>query len=163
MKMRKIFLLLAGCFLGMFHASSQVIQEKRPISLNGVWQMCFYYSPSPDTPGQLRTSNSLKILSGDNRFCNLVMTPGGAVIIGYGTFGLTSDTFYTEYIEKNVHLPQLDGKENRMYFNLEENGRLMKVRYFVETDSAGNKLDTWYHEVWKKVSLAPVYPGDILR
>lgn len=42
--------------------------------------MCFYRSNSPDIPGELKTSNSLKILSDDGRFTNLLMMQTGAVI-----------------------------------------------------------------------------------
>lgn len=163
MRMRFLFVMILGCFCGMSTVNAQDIQEKRPINLSGIWQMCFYCSASPDVPGELRTSHSLKILSNDGRFCNLVMTPAGAVIIGYGTFSLTSGTFYTEYIEKNVHFPQLDGKENKMYFEMKENGTLMTVKYFVDTDINGNKIEAWYNEVWKRVDVASSYPGDVFR
>lgn len=162
MKIRILFLWILGC-LSAGSVLAQDIQEKRPINLNGVWQMCFYCSPSPDVPGELRPSHSLKILGSDGRFCNLVMTPSGAVIIGYGTFSLTSGTFYTEYIEKNVHLPQLDGKENKMFFEMKDNGKQMDVRYFVETDANGNRIDAWHNEVWRRVDIASAYPGDMLR
>lgn len=163
MNTRVIFLLLTGCFLSLFRISAQDIQEKRPVNLSGVWQMCFYYSSLPEEPGKLRTSNSLKILGNDGRFCNLVMTPTGAVIIGYGSFSLTSGMFYTEYVEKNVHLPQLEGIENKMYFELTDDGRQMNVKYYVECDASGNRIDAWYHEVWRRVELASAYPGDNLR
>lgn len=162
MKIRILFVMILGCvFLGAGNA--QDIQEKRPINLNGIWQMCFYCSPSPDMPGELRAGHSLKILSDNGRFCNLVMTPAGAVIIGCGTFRLVSSSFYTETVEENVHLPQLKGKENKLYFEMEDGGKLMKVKYFVETDAEGNKIDAWYHEVWKRVEAASSYPGDMLR
>ena len=94
---------------------------------------------------------------------NLVMTSAGAVIIGYGTFSLSSSTFYTEYVEENVHLPQLKGSENKLYFELKEGGKLMSVKYFVETDAEGNRIDAWCKEMWRRVEVAPAYPGDDFR
>jgi len=142
---------------------AQDVQEKTPINLHGVWQMCFYRSNSPDIPGELKTSNSLKILSDDGRFTNLLMMQTGAVILGYGTYEINSEGLYTECVEKNVHLPQLNGKKNAMHFELKENGTLMYVKYFLDNDANGNKIDSWCHEIWKKVEMAPVYPGDELR
>ena len=163
MKIRSLFFMLLAMTSAFVDTKAQDIQEKRPVNLSGIWQMCFYCSPSPDVPGELRASHSLKILSGDGRFCNLVMTSAGAVIIGYGTFSLSSSTFYTEYVEENVHLPQLKGSETKLYFELKEGGKLMSVKYFVETDAEGNRIDAWYKEMWRRVEVAPAYPGDDFR
>lgn len=142
---------------------AQDIQEKVPVTLNGVWQMCFYRSSSPDIPGELKTSNSLKILSDDGRFCNLVMMQQGAIIIGYGTYKVESPEMYSETIEKNIHLPQLNGQKNELYFKLEENGNLMYVKYFLTHDKDGNQVDSWCYEIWKRVEMPDVYPEDIVR
>jgi hypothetical protein len=83
MKTRSLFLWLVCLFLGATNMLAQDIQEKIPTTLNGVWQMCFYRSSSPNVVGELKTSNSLKILSDDGRFTNLVMMQNGAIIIGY--------------------------------------------------------------------------------
>lgn len=71
----------------------------------------FYRSSSPNVVGELKTGNSLKILSDDGRFINLVMMQTGAIIIGYGTYKQESENSYTEYVEKNLHLPQLNGEK----------------------------------------------------
>lgn len=36
-----------------------------------------------------------------------------------------------------------------MQFELEENGNLMLVKYYLKTDRNGNKIDSWCHEIWK--------------
>ena len=64
--------------------------------------MCFYRSNSPDIPGELKTSNSLKILSDDGRFTNLLMMQTGAVILGYGTYEINSEGLYTECVEEKT-------------------------------------------------------------
>lgn len=50
-----------------------------------------------------------------------------------------------------------------MHFKLKENGTLMYVKYFLKNDANGNEIDSWCHEIWKKVEMSPVYPGDELR
>ena len=133
MKIRYFFLVAFLMLLAVGNSMAQAVQEKTPVNLQGVWQMCFYRSNSPDIPGELKTSNSLKILSDDGRFINLLMMQTGAVILGYGTYEMNSD------------------------------GTLMYVKYFLESDANGNKIDSWCHEIWKKVEMSPVYPGDELR
>ena len=44
MRMRFLFVMILGCFCGMSTVNAQDIQEKRPINLSGIWQMCFYCS-----------------------------------------------------------------------------------------------------------------------
>ena len=163
MKIRYFFLVAFLMLLAVGNSMAQAVQEKTPVNLQGVWQMCFYRSNSPDIPGELKTSNSLKILSDDGRFINLLMMQTGAVILGYGTYEMNSEGVYTECVEKNVHLPQLNGKKNEMHFDLKENGTLMYVKYFLESDANGNKIDSWCNEIWKKGEMSPVYPGDELR
>ena len=163
MKIRYFFLMALLMLLAVGNSGAQDVQEKTPITLHGVWQMCFYRSNSPDIPGELKTSNSLKILSDDGRFTNLLMMQTGAVILGYGTYEINNEGLYTEYVEKNVHLPQLNGEKNEMHFKLKENGTLMYVKYFLKNDAKGNEIESWCHEIWKKVEMAPVYPGDELR
>ena len=93
MKTRCFFLWAAMLLMAVGSVMAQDIEEKKPVSLNGVWQMCFYSSSSPDIPGELKTSNSLKILSDDGRFTNVVMMPSGAIVIGYGTYDLSRATY----------------------------------------------------------------------
>lgn len=163
MKSRYFFLLVVSLLMSLGVVYAQDIQEKTPVSLNGVWQMCFYRSVSPDVPGELKTSNSLKILSEDGHFCNLVMMPQGAIVIGYGTYKVTSPGVYTEYVEKNIHLPQLDGGTNDLHFELRENGKLMYLKYFLKNDINGNEINSWNHEIWKRVEMPTTYPENIVR
>ena len=161
MKMRK-FLFLALSLLVVSGSALAQSAEKVPISLNGVWQMCFYRSNSPDVAGELKTSNSLKILSDDGRFTNLVMMPHGAIIIGEGTYEMTSEKSYTEIVERNLHLPQLNGKKNVMEFEMKDDG-IMGVKYFLKEDINGNRIDSWCYETWKRVSMPEKYPENIIR
>lgn len=161
MKKRNIFFLA----LLLLVASGNVLAqkaEKVPVSLNGVWQMCFYRSNSPDVPGELKTSNSLKILSDDGRFTNMVMMPHGAIIIGEGRYEVNSEKSYTEIIEKNLHLPQLNGKRNVIEFEMKDDG-IMVVKYFLKEDVNGNKIDSWCYETWKRVTMPDKYPENIIR
>ena len=161
MKKRNIFFLA----LLLLVASGNVLAqkaEKVPVSLNGVWQMCFYRSNSPDVAGELKTSNSLKILSDDGRFTNMVMMPHGAIIIGEGRYEVNSEKSYTEIIEKNLHLPQLNGKRNVMEFEMKDDG-IMVVKYFLKEDVNGNKIDSWCFETWKRVTMPDKYPENIIR
>lgn len=159
--MRK-FLFLALSLLVVSGSALAQSAEKVPISLNGVWQMCFYRSNSPDVAGELKTSNSLKILSDDGRFTNLVMMPHGAIIIGEGTYEMTSEKSYTEIVERNLHLPQLNGKKNVMEFEMKDDG-IMIVKYFLKEDINGNRIDSWCYETWKRVSMPEKYPENIIR
>lgn len=161
MKMRK-FLFLALSLLVVSGSALAQSAEKVPVSLNGVWQMCFYRSNSPDVAGELKTSNSLKILSDDGRFTNLVMMPHGAIIIGEGTYEMTSEKSYTEIVERNLHLPQLNGKKNVMEFEMKDDG-IMVVKYFLKEDINGNRIDSWCYETWKRVSMPEKYPENIIR
>lgn len=161
MKMRK-FLFLALSLLVVSGSALAQSAEKVPISLNGVWQMCFYRSNSPNVTGELKTSNSLKILSDDGRFTNLVMMPHGAIIIGEGTYEMTSEKSYTEIVERNLHLPQLNGKKNVMEFEMKDDG-IMVVKYFLKEDINGNRIDSWCYETWKRVSMPEKYPENIIR
>lgn len=159
--MRK-FLFLALSLLVVSGSALAQSAEKVPINLNGVWQMCFYRSNSPDVAGELKTSNSLKILSDDGRFTNLVMMPHGAIIIGEGTYEMTSEKSYTEIVERNLHLPQLNGKKNVMEFEMKDDG-IMVVKYFLKEDINGNRIDSWCYETWKRVSMPEKYPENIIR
>lgn len=163
MKTRYFFLLAVMLLMAVGNVMAQDVEEKRPIDLSGVWQMCFYRSASPDIPGEIKTSNSLKILSGDGQFTNVVMMQSGAIVIGYGTYELKSGDVFNEYVTRNIHLPQLNGQINEMHFTLGENGDLMYVKYYVEKDMDGNVIDSWKHEIWKRVEMPTEYPENIVR
>lgn len=70
---------------------------------------------------------------------------------------------YSETIEKNIHLPQLDGKKNELHFKLEDNGNLMYIKYFLAQDKDGNQVDSWCYEIWKRVEMPEEYPENIIR
>ena len=42
-------------------------------------------------------------------------------------------------------------------------GGVMYLKYFIEKDLNGNELNTWFHETWKRVTMPPVFPEDIVR
>ena len=161
MKMRSFLFLTLLVLVASGNVSPQKA-EKVPVSLNGVWQMCFYRSNSPEVAGELKTSNSLKILSDDGRFTNMVMMPHGAIIIGEGTYEMTSEKSYTEIVERNLHLPQLNGKRNVMEFEMKDDG-IMVVKYFLKEDINGNRIDSWCYETWKRVTMPDRYPENIIR
>ena len=133
MKRHSLFLLLiAFMLIGTSRVMGQNKSAVAPADLKGIWQMCFYVSGVPNTPGELKPSNSFKILSDDGKFTNMTVIPNhGAIIIGAGTYKQTAENAYTEHVEKNLHLPQLNGEKNVMQFELEENGNLMLVKYYI--------------------------------
>lgn len=161
MKIRRILLLAAMLLSTVGFTMAQEV-GKTSTNLNGVWQMCFYRSSSPGLPGELKTSNSLKILSDDGKFTNLVMRPTGAIIIGSGTYEQTSFNSYIETVEKNLHLPQLVGHKNVLEFEM-KGGNVMILKYFLKEDVNGNRIDTWCYETWKRVIMPNEYPADIIR
>jgi len=114
-------------------------------------------------PGELKPSNSFKILSDDGKFTNMTMIPNhGAIIIGSGTYRQTAPNAYTEHVEKNLHLPQLVGVDNILEFEM-KGGDVMVLKFFVKTDKDGNEINSWYYETWKRVKMPPVYPKDLVR
>lgn len=163
MKSRFLLLVMSLAVFGMTQVAAQSIQEKVPFTLNGVWQMCFYRSNQPDIPGELKTGNTLKILSEDGKFANVVMMPSGAIVIGYGTYTLDSDSTYTEYVDKNIHLPQLNNQKNVLHYTMQDRNRIMMVKYFLKDDINGNKIDSWCYETWKRVEMPSKYPENIVR
>ncbi|WP_300725566.1 DUF4488 domain-containing protein [uncultured Bacteroides sp.] len=163
MKIGKLLLTLTLSLLSVGITWAQDAKEKDPNSLNGIWQMCFYRSASPDIPGELKTSNSLKILADDGNYYNLVMMPQGAIIIGYGTYSVPEKGVLAEKVEKNIHLPQLNGQRNDLHFELREGGDLMYVKYFLKNDIHGNEINSWNYEIWKRVEMPDSYPENIIR
>ena len=160
MKARSLFIAVLCSFMGVVNTYAQDwFNETTPKSLQGVWQMCFYSSSLPALPGELKSSNSLKILGEGGEFTNVVMMPTGAIIIGSGTYTLDSDSTFTEHVKKNIHLPELDGKDNVMHFELAENGKLM----FVKFKSSEAEGDVSSHEIWRKIDMPSTYPTDIVR
>ena len=128
-----------------------------------IWLLCHYESEYPDIPGILKPSNTFKVLSDDGRIVNFTIRPGAdAIITGYGTYRQISGTAYKESIEKNIHLPMLDNKDNILEFEMGEGG-VMYLKYFIAKDLNGNELNTWFHETWKRVNMPSAFPEDIVR
>ena len=95
-------------------------------------------------------------------FILMALMPHGAIIIGEGRYEMTSENSYTEIVERNLHLPQLNGKKNLMHFEMMDEG-IMVVKYFLKEDINGNKIDSWCYETWKKVEMPDEYPENIIR
>ena len=160
MKRRFLFCVMAMFLLTGF---SKMLAQESKVDLKGIWQMCFYMSSDPELPGELKPSNSFKILSDDGKFINMVMIPHkGAIIIGSGTYKQTSSNAYIEHVEKNLHLPQLVGVDNVLEFEMKD-GNVMMLKFFVKKDAEGHEINSWYYETWKKVEMPAVYPKDIVR
>ena len=103
------------------------------------------------------------MLSDDGRIVNFTLIPGkDAIITGYGTYTQLTDNSYRESIEKNIHLPMLDNKDNILVFEMGEGG-LMHLKYFISKDLNGNELNCWYHETWKRVMMPAAFPEDNVR
>ena len=163
MKRHFLFSMMAVLLLlGSGRMVAQTSNQTTPVELNGIWQMCFYVSVDPSIPGELKPSNSFKILTNDGQFVNLTVIPNqGAIIIGSGTYKQTAVNAFTEHVEKNLHLPQLVGKDNVLKYEM--NGDIMLVKFFVKKDPDGNDINSWYYETWKKVRMPAVYPKDLVR
>ena len=160
MKRRFLFVVMA---LFLFAGFSKMTAQNSEADLRGVWQMCFYMSSDPTIPGELKPSNSFKILTDDGKFINMTVVPNkGAIIIGSGTYKQTAPNAFTEHVEKNLHLPQLVGVDNVLEFDM-KGGEVMMVKFFVKKDTEGNEINSWYYETWKKVKMPAVYPKDLVR
>lgn len=138
MKRKNLFLLMiAFLLIGTSRVVGQEKSDAAPVNLKGIWQMCFYVSGTPQVPGELKPSNSFKILSDDGKFTNITMIPNHeAIIIGSGTYRQTAPNAYTEHVEKSLHLLQLVGVDHifvesaaRIYF-IHNACRAKPVRFF---------------------------------
>lgn len=162
MKRNRIFTMLAVLLLAVAGTNAQNATFK-PADLQGIWQLCHYVSENPEIPGVLKPSNTFKVLSDEGRIVNFTVIPGSsAIITGYGTYQQLSDNTYKESIEKNIHLPMLDNKDNVLEFELEGKD-LMHLKYFIQKDLNGNELNAWFHETWKRVTMPAKFPEDIVR
>lgn len=141
MKRNLFFTMLAAMLLMVTGSSAQEKVAFKPANLQGIWQLCHYVSESSDVPGMLKPSNTFKVLSKDGRIVNFTLIPGSdAIITGYGTYEQLTDNSYKESIEKNIHLPMLDNKDNVLEFEMEE-GDYMHLKYFIAKDLNGNELN----------------------
>lgn len=163
MKRNYIFTMLAAVLLAVTGVRAQEKAQFKPADLAGIWQLCHYVSEIPDVPGMLRPSNTFKVLSENGCIVNFTIIPGmDAIITGYGTYEQLTDSSYKESIEKNIHLPMLDHKDNILEFEMGQDG-VMYLKYFIAKDLNGNELNTWFHETWKRLSMPPKFPEEIVR
>ena len=149
--------MLAAMLFAVAGVRAQDKETFEPAHLEGIWQLCHYVSENPDIPGILKPSNTFKVLSDDGRIVN-----EDAIITGYGNYRQVSDTAYKESIERNIHLPMLDHKDNLLEFEMGEGG-VMYLKYFIAKDLNGNELNTWFHETWKRLNMPLVFPENIVR
>lgn len=155
--------MLAAVLLAVSGATAQESGKFKPAKLEGIWQLCHYVSENPDIPGVLRASNTFKVLSDDGRIVNFTVRPGSdAIITGYGTYQQITDNSYKESIERSIHLPMLDNKDNVLEFEMSDGGDVMHLKYFIERDLNGNELNSWFHETWKRVRMPDKFPEDIV-
>lgn len=131
--------------------------------MKGIWQLCHYVSEVSDVPGTLKPSNTFKVLSDDGKIVNFTLIPGvSAIITGYGTYVQLTNNTYKESIEKNIHLPMLNHKDNILEFELVGDKEL-HLKFFIAEDLKGNELNAWYHETWKRLEMPDKFPEDIVR
>lgn len=162
MKKNHLFTMLAAVLLAVTGVKAQENANFKPANLAGIWQLCHYVSENPDVPGTLKASNTFKVLSDDGRIVNFTVIPGSdAIVTGYGTYRQLTDNSYKESIEKNIHLPMLDHKDNVLEFEIEND--VMYLKFYIEKDLNGNELNTWFHETWKRISMPAKFPEDIVR
>lgn len=163
MKKLYFFTMLTAMLFVVTSAMAQKETSFKPANLKGIWQLCHYVSEASDIPGTLKPSNTFKVLSDDGRIVNFTIIPGvDAIITGYGTYAQLSDNAYKESIEKNIHLPMLDNKDNILEFEIKDND-FLNLKYFIKKDLNGNELNTWYYETWKRVRMPAKFPVDIVR
>ena len=154
MKKLYFFTILMAMLLMVTGVMAQKKAKFQPANLKGIWQLCHYVSELPDVP---------RVLSDDGRIVNFTIIPGqDAIITGYGTYKQVTEHSYKESIEKNIHLPMLDNKDNILEFEIEDND-LLHLKYFIAKDLNGNELNSWFHETWKRVEMPAVFPEDIVR
>ena len=164
MRRHLFFTMLALMLLAVTGATAQDKPSYKPADLKGIWQLCHYVSETPNVPGMLKPSNTFKVLSDDGRIVNFTLIPGSdAIITGYGTYQQLTNNTYKESIEKNIHLPMLDNKDNVLEFELENDGEYMHLKFFIQKDLNGNELNSWFYETWKRLRMPDVFPEDIVR
>ncbi len=163
--MKKLYLFTLLSFIMLLVSGGAMAQKKgnfKAADLNGIWQLCHYVSESPNIPGELKPSNTFKVLSNDGRIVNFTVIPGSdAIITGYGTWKQLTDDSYKESIEKNIHLPMLDNKDNILQFEIKED--YLYLKFFIKKDLHGNELNAWFYETWKRMEMPAKFPDDIVR
>ena len=162
--MKKLyFFIMLSIMLAVTGAMAQKKTKLKVAELKGIWQLCHYVSESPDVLGELKPSNTFKVLSDDGRIVNFTIIPGSsAIVTGYGSWKQLTDDSYRGSIEKNIHLPMLDNQDNILEFEIKDSDYL-HLKYFIKNDLNGNELNTWYYETWKRISMPAKFPEDIVR
>lgn len=165
MKKNLFLSMLAAMLLTVSGAMAQIIvaPNVKAANLVGIWQLCHYVSEKPNVPGELKPSNTFKVLSDDGRITNFTVIPGSsAIITGVGTWIQNTDNCFRESMEKNIHLPMLDNKDNVLEFEMPDSD-YMHVKFFIKKDLNGNELNSWFYETWKRVKMPNEFPQDIVR
>ncbi|MDD3039429.1 DUF4488 domain-containing protein [Bacteroides sp.] len=163
MKKLYFFTVLTVMLVAATGAMAQKKTKFKSGELRGIWQLCHYVSESQDAAGYLKPSNTFKVLSDNGRIVNFTIIPGwDAIITGYGTWKQLTDDSYKESIERNIHLPMLDNKDNILEFEIKDNDYL-HLKFFIQKDLNGNELNTWYNETWKRVVMPDKFPENIVR
>lgn len=163
--MRKVclFAMFGILLLAVGSAAAQDKKGVKPADLQGIWQLCHYVSEVPDVPGELKPSNTFKLLNEDGRIVNFTLIPGSsAIITGYGVWKQLTENSYRESIEKNIHLPMLDNQDNILEFEIKDQDYLY-LKFFIKKDLNGNELNAWYYETWKRLRMPAKFPEDIVR
>lgn len=163
MKKLYFFTVLSVMLLGVTGAMAQKKSKFKVAELKGIWQLCHYVSESPEVPGELKPSNTFKVLGDDGVIVNFTVIPGSsAIITGYGKWKQLTNDSYKESIEKNIHLPMLDNQDNILEFEIKDSDYLY-LKYFIKKDLNGNELNSWYYETWKRLEMPAKFPEDIVR
>lgn len=159
-------LLLALVAMLLFIPNSMAQKKKasfKEANLKGIWQMCVYISENPDVPGELKPSNTFKVLSDDGKITNFTVIPNkGAILTGIGTYEQVSDNVYNEHIKRSIHLPMLNEQVNSLQFEIQDDTQLF-LKFYIEKDENGNNLETWHYETWIRVQMPDKFPDNIVR
>lgn len=135
----KLFILLAVLApLGLF------AQHTSPETLQGVWQQV----QTAKNDGHIIRLPVWKVLQGDGSFCTFLIgdETGLSIITNQGRYEVESDSTFDEHVTGSITDPQLVGKSNRLYYELQGND-LMRVRYRVPGASRDGR------ETWVRVKL----------
>jgi len=124
-----ILMIIAG---GFKKATKKTGYDQK--DLIGVWEMLYNGKPT----------GFLKIIGSDGRLTNIVSTPQGFLTTLTGSFEITSDSTYTEKIEKSVN-SVLTGTHNKITYKM-DNANYMVIYFLVK--------DKVYQETYRKVGFA---------
>ena len=74
-------------------------------------------------------------------------------ILHYGTYTLQCDTMQIEHIESCFDVPELNGHDSYVRYNMpDENTITLYYKFGVETNTPGSS--EWNQEVWRRVEMA---------